>query len=290
MPHKICSFDCIYCQLGRTTGKTVARKDYTPVHEILDDVRLALQSKEQINYLTFAGSGEPTLHKSVGHLIAEAKKMTDIPVAVLTNGSMLIFPDVRNDLVNADVVIPTLCTTDQSIFERIHRPHACIEIEEVIRGYIEFRRIFKGRIWLEVMLMKDVNDKPEQIKELRTVIEKIAPDKIHLNTVVRPPSEEYAKPVDVEMLRRISEMLGEKAEVIADFSRQKTQPSQDEHAGSILSMIRRRPITINDLVSTLGLHENEIIKIIEHLIAQKEIAVSRHDGKDYYEVRRRSND
>lgn len=290
VPHKICSFDCIYCQLGPTTEKTISRRDYTPVLEVLDDVRRALAGKEKIDYLTFAGSGEPTLHRSIGQLIIEVKKMTEIPVAVLTNGSMLVFSEVRNDLAGADVVIPTLCATGQPAFEEIHRPHCRIKIEEVIMGYVEFRRIYQGKIWLEVMLMKDINDRPEQITEMRAVIDKFAPDKIHLNTVVRPPSEDYAQPVSSATLRRVSEILGPRAEVIAEFNRQNIEPSQEEHAGAILSMIERRPVTMNDLVSALGLHENEIIKAIEHLIAQKEISVSRHGGMDYYEKKRGQDD
>jgi wyosine [tRNA(Phe)-imidazoG37] synthetase (radical SAM superfamily) len=256
------------------------------VREVLDDIRTALSDKEEIDHVTFAGSGEPTLHKSIGRLIVEVKKMTDIPVAVLTNGSMLVFPEVRNDLVNADVVIPTLCAADQPTFEKIHRPHDRFRIEEVIMGYTELRRIFSGRIWLEVMLLKNVNDRPEQIAALREAIRKFSPDKIHLNTVVRPPSDECAEPVDAERLRQIGEMLGENAEVIAEFSRQRIPSGQNEHIRAILSMIERRPVTMQDLTSTLGLHENEIIKAIEHLSARKKIAVSRHGGKDYYEIKR----
>lgn len=290
VPHKICSFDCIYCQLGRTSEKTISRKDYTPVREILDDVRQALARREQIDHLTFAGSGEPTLHRGIGRLITEVKMMTDIPIAVLTNGSTLVFPEVRNDLVNADVVIPTLCTVDRSTFERIHRPHISIRIEEVIKGYAAFRRIFAGRIWLEVMLIKDINDQPGQIEALRRAIAEFAPDKIHLNTVVRPPSEAYAQPVSAERLARIREMLGANAEVIAEFQRPKTAPSGEEQAAAIMAMIERRPVTMDDLTAALGLHENEIVKAIGLLIAQQKIAVAKHGGREYYEMRRRPDD
>jgi wyosine [tRNA(Phe)-imidazoG37] synthetase (radical SAM superfamily) len=290
IPHKNCSFDCIYCQLGKTINKTVVREEYAPVEPILDEVRTVLKSKVQIDYLTFSGSGEPTLHKRIGYLINELKKTTEIPLAVLTNGSLLYMPDVRNDLRNADVVVPTLCTADQKVFQKIHRNHASLDIHKIIEGYIEFRMIYEGKIWLEVMLIKGINDGTDQIKDLKIVIDRINPDKIHLNTVVRPPSEEYVHPVSQEILQNIKRILGEKCEIVVDF-KPKTMPAEHtDQLNGIAAIIARRPITIDDLSRITGLHKNEILKYIQVLLKSGKIEKSRHDQKEYYRILRRSDD
>jgi wyosine [tRNA(Phe)-imidazoG37] synthetase (radical SAM superfamily) len=289
IPHKNCSFDCIYCQLGRTTNKTLERKEYSPVERILEEVKSVLTTNKQIDYITFSGSGEPTLHKGIGYLINELKKITKIPIAVLTNGSLLHMPDVQNDLKNADLVIPTLCTADQIIFNKIHRNHAQLNINEIIEGYVQFRKIFKGEIWLELMLIKGINDKPQQIEDLKEVIARIDPDKIQLNTVVRPPSEKYAQPVSLETMRNIREILGKRCEIISDFIPQTMKNRQQDQLDIIAETIARRPVTMDDLAEITGLHRNQIIKHIQILLKEGRIEISQHDRKAYYTTKRRSD-
>jgi wyosine [tRNA(Phe)-imidazoG37] synthetase (radical SAM superfamily) len=290
IPHKNCTFDCIYCQLGHTTNKTLIRKQYAPVESILDELKYVLNTKERIDYLTFSGSGEPTLHKDIGLLINELKKMTKIPVAVLTNGSLLYIPEVRDEVKNADVVLPTLCTADKDIFRKIHRSHAKLNIRMIIEGYIEFRKIYSGKIWLELMLIRGVNDGPEQISKLKEVINRIDPDRIHLNTVVRPPSEEYAKPVSVDTLKSIKALLGTQCEIIADFKPETIVGQHEDMLERIAAMIARRPVTMDDLMNTTGLHKNQILKYVQVLLAQGKIEVSKHGQKDYYRTTRGSDD
>lgn len=290
IPHKNCSFDCIYCQLGKTVHKTLARKEYMPAELILEEVRRVLKGNARIDYLTFSGSGEPTLHKRIGYLVNEIKKITEIPIAVLTNGSLLYMPEVRNDLLNADVVVPTLCTVNGEIFQKIHRSHAGLDIGKIIEGNVEFRKMYKGKIWLEVMLIKGINDEPDQIKELKRAIDRINPDKIHLNTVVRPPSEEYAHPVSPETLQRSKGILGEKCEIIVDFGPKTITGQHLDHLDRIAAIIARRPVTIDDLVKISGLHKNEILKYIQVLLKQVKIEMSRHNQKEYYRTLRGSDD
>ncbi len=285
MPHKNCSFDCVYCQLGKTTNITVSRKEYTPTQEIIREIKEVLKKNIRIDFLTFSGSGEPTLHKDIGYLINELKKLTKIPIAVLTNGSLLHISEVRNDLKNADLVIPTLCTTDETVFRKIHRGQTTIDLARVIEGYVSFRKIYEGQIWLEVMLIHGMNDRPEQIIDLKKVIDRIDPDKIHLNTVVRPPSEAYAQPVPVEIMQELREIMGEKCEIIVDFAA-KTRDARDGDAlERIAAIISRRPITADDLAQTTGLHKNEILKYIQSLSQRGKIKISRHDGKAFYTIR-----
>jgi wyosine [tRNA(Phe)-imidazoG37] synthetase (radical SAM superfamily) len=287
IPYKNCTFDCIYCQLGKTTNKTILRKEYTRVGQILDEVRSVLNRGEHIDYLTFSGSGEPTLHKGIGYLINEVKRITEIPIAVLTNGSLLSMPDVRHDLVHADVVLPTLCTTNGEVFQKIHRSHEWLDINKIIDGFIKFRNEFNGKIWLEIMLIKGINDESAEINEMKSVIDKIRPDKIHLNTVVRPPTEKSARPVALNALRRMRKILGENCEIIIDF---KPRVKQTHHAiqlKKIISMIERRPVTIDYLVNTTGLNRHEILKSIGLLLKKGKIATYKHDNKNYYRPIRR---
>lgn len=262
--------------------RTTLRKEYVPTQKILREVGDVLKKNQQIDFLTFSGSGEPTLHKDIGHMINEIKKLTRIPIAVLTNGSLLYTQEVRNDLMNADLVIPTLCTADRAIYRRIHRGHETIDIGMVIEGYVRFRKMYRGRIWLELMLIRGINDTPEQIRDLKEVIDKISPDKIQLNTVVRPPSEEYARPVSSETMQMAKGILGEKCEIIVDLEPKTTAERFDDQLDRITATIARRPVTIDDLIRITGMQRTQVQKHIEVLIKMGTIEVSKHNKKEYY--------
>jgi len=284
IPFKNCSFDCIYCQLGKTTNKTIERKEYLPTEEILKGVKEILKKGNHIDYLTFSGSGEPTLHSRIGYLITELKKMTKIPVAVLTNGSLLFMSDVQKELSDADVVLPTLCATTQEIFKKINRPIPNIAIEKVIRSLISFRKIYKGKIWLEIMLVKGINDSLSEINKLKDDVVKIAPDRIHLNTVVRPPSEKYALPLSTEELQKVKNILGDNAEIIASTKTKRGPAYIIDIEKTIFDIIKRRPVTLDDICSVTDLHRNEILKYLDQLQQDKKIKLTKHDSRNYYEA------
>ncbi|MFA6216485.1 MAG: radical SAM protein [Candidatus Omnitrophota bacterium] len=222
-PYKICSFDCVYCQLGKTTVKTIERKDYFSADEVFAELRLWFQynpeEAKQLNFITFSGSGEPLLHKQIGELINQIKKFTTIPVAVITNGSLLSLSEVRQELLAVDLMIPSLNAVTPKVFERIDRPDPSIKIEEVINGLIEFRKVFRGKIWLEVMLVKGINDDMSHIKKLKGVIEKIDPDHVQINSPVRTTAEKDIEPVDTEHLEKIKVILGDRCEIIGGYSK-----------------------------------------------------------------------
>ena len=217
-PYKICSFNCVYCQLGKTTEKTIERKEYIPVQEVINELNIWLQNNnleaKNLNYITLSGSGEPTLNIKIDQLIAQIKKITAIPVAVITNASLLNIDLVRRELLSADVIVPSLDTTTQEIFAEIDRPQENIKIEELINGLIALRREFRGKIWLEVMLVKGINDDLDQIRKLKDIIEKINQDKIHLNSPIRVTSEENILPVDKKRLQKFKEILGDKCQIL----------------------------------------------------------------------------
>lgn len=283
IPFKTCSLNCIYCQLGPTTQRTIRRKEYFFPPEILSQIKKKISSGQRIDYITFSGSGEPTLNKTLGKLIRETKKMTSIPVAVLTNGTLLSQKSVRNALMDADLVVPSLDAATQAIFVKVNRPHSSLKLEEIIEGLRKFRQEFKGSIWLEIMLVKGVNDSPSHIRKLKEAIAKIKPDKIQLNTVIRPPAEEYARPLSLKDLEKINKVFGKNCEIIVEFDREAQKSTPGNLEGEILSLIQRRPVTLADISSSLGKHKNEIIKYLNFLLEEGKIRSVIHKGLKYFE-------
>jgi len=235
------------------------RKVYYPSSEIFAQTKKVLSSGKRIDYITFSGSGEPTLNSAIGSLIRKIKKITPIPVAVLTNSSLLSLKSIREALKAADLVVPSLDAATQNILDKINRPHPSLKIKKIIKALKEFRKEFKGEIWLEVMLVKGINDSPDYLKKLKEVIKEINPDKIQLNTVIRPPAEKSARALSSEELEKARKTLGEKSEIIAEFDKEEQKPPSENLESLLLSMIQRRPVTLADLSASIGKHKNEII-------------------------------
>jgi len=218
VPYKVCSFDCIYCQLGRTTKLTTTRAEYIPVREVLSELRLWLANHQEefqnLDYITLAGSGDPTLNAKIGELVTEIKKLTKIPLAVITNASLLPDPSVRQALLAADLIVPSLDAVMPNAFAKVNRPHPDLKLEEIIESLVKLRKEFRGKIWLEVMLVKGANDDLRYIKKLQEVAERINPDKIQLNSPVRTPAEQGVCLLEAKKLQKFKEILGEKCEII----------------------------------------------------------------------------
>jgi wyosine [tRNA(Phe)-imidazoG37] synthetase (radical SAM superfamily) len=256
-----------------------------PARRVLRQIRDFLKQKQPIDHITFSGSGEPTLNSRLGYLITEIKRLTRIPVAVLTNGSLLCRRDVQKDLRNADIVLPTLCAATQGTFERIHRSHGTAAIRKIIAGQSAFRKVYKGRIWLEIMLIRGVNDTTGEVKALRKAVARIKPDKILLNTVVRPPSERSASPVSVSRLMKIRKFFGRKCEIIADVRRAgKSLPAANKIA-AIYDLVLRRPVTRYEISKALGFDAADISKCVKILQRRGKIRSRKHGGKLFYEVK-----
>ncbi|MFA6997810.1 MAG: radical SAM protein [Victivallaceae bacterium] len=282
MPHKVCSFDCVYCQLGKTTVKTLERKEYVPYDEIISDLDRYLTINRDFDYITFSGSGEPTLHNRIGELIEAVKKRTDKPVAVLTNGSMLWDASVRDELLPADLVLPSLDAGNQDFFEKINRPCPGLVFEHVADGLEKFSRQFKGEIWLEVFLIGGILDPYLQAETLSGLTRKIAPTRIQLNTAVRPPCESKVKPVSRANMTELLKYFPASAEVVADYSailhNEKKQAERDD----ILNLLLRRPCTSEDIAGSLSVHHIETLKILEELVAENLVRVTNENGKNFY--------
>jgi wyosine [tRNA(Phe)-imidazoG37] synthetase (radical SAM superfamily) len=286
VPHKICTYDCIYCQIGKTTGKTLVRKEYVPVKEIVEEVKGFLkEERSPIDYLSLTGSGEPTLHSQIRSVIEGIKAITSIPVAVITNGSLLYEEEVRQDLLRADLVLPSLDAVSPEVFRKINRPRKGFSVEKVIEGLLEFRKVYKGQIWLEILFCKGVNNGKEELLRMKETVERIGPDRIHLNTVVRPPSEKWAVPLNQREMEEIRAFFGEKAEIISEFDRHPPAVAERDIKEEILRILKRRPLSLKDLSEGMGIRENEIEKDIQPLVSEGKIHARVFGDSVYYEIK-----
>jgi wyosine [tRNA(Phe)-imidazoG37] synthetase (radical SAM superfamily) len=285
VPFKVCTLDCVYCQLGRTTEKTLRRGDFVPVEVVLAELKDKLAEGLEADFISISGSGEPTLNSRLGELIVGIKKITDIPVAILTNGTLLYRQGVRADCAKADVVLPSLDAGDEQTFQRINRPHSGLSLERLISGLCAFRKEFTGQIWLEVFLIDGFNTDNEQIAKIRDAIDRIHPDKVQLNTAVRPTAEPGIKRLNAEKLHTIAEKLGEKCEVIADFSPARHAGHIEDKREDLLSMLKRRPCSLSDICSVLGISRNEALKYIALLQQQGVLDSEERDGIIFFSYR-----
>ena len=285
VPFKTCSLDCIYCQAGKTTHKTIERKSYVSLESVIPELKDALKQSQKIDYITLSGSGEPTLNLDLGRIITAIKKITDIPVAVLTNGTLLHLESVRDELTAADLVVPSLDAVSQEIFCEINKPHPHIHVSQMISGLKSLREAFSGDIWLEIMLVKGLNDFPEEIKKLKDVISSIEFEKVQLNTTVRPAADKVIEPVTNEELASIKELLGERCEVIAEF-RENQHTVDTNIPEKIISIISRRPLNLSEISDSLGIPKERTTKHVYLLEQQGRIESLTYGSDSYYQLKR----
>jgi len=284
VPYKTCTFDCIYCDLGRTTFKTTSRKSYVSPEEIRGELEPTLSTLEKKpDYITLSGSGEPTLNQNIGDIIHTIKNLVPIPLAILTNGSLLFVEEVRKELLEADVVLPSLDAVNELTFQCVNRPHPSLRIGEMIAGLIQFRKQYLGQIWLEVLFCRGINDDRTEIEKLKGIIERIEPDRVQLNTPVRPPAEEFAYPLTSTQLEEIREKLGNKAEIISDFAAPLGEEFDSVKDTEILNLIKRRPCTTEDISRALGLRIDEVVKHLDHLRKAGNIRYRMFEHRCYFE-------
>jgi wyosine [tRNA(Phe)-imidazoG37] synthetase (radical SAM superfamily) len=268
--------------MGRTTDKTVERRVWVPVADVLADVRDRLDSRP--DHITLSGSGEPTLHAGIDEIIAGIKEMTSTPVVVLTNGALLADPAVRRALVQADVVAPSLDSPDAALFRYVNRPHSSLRHDEVVRGLLQLRGEYQGQIWLEVFVIAGVTAMENEVRRLAAMAERLNPDRIHLNTASRPPVESYVDAVPLERMGRLAAIFGDRAEVIV--TGRHTVPDVESAAGlgEVMSLLARRPCTAAGIAAGLGMHLNEALKYIGEGIEDGSLEAERCGGTTFFRV------
>jgi wyosine [tRNA(Phe)-imidazoG37] synthetase (radical SAM superfamily) len=253
-------------------------------HAVLDEFKQKLSSRP--DYTTLSGSGEPTLHSRLGEIIEHIQAMSDVPVAVLTNGSLLWQKEVREEVALADVVLPPLDAPDPERFEFINRPHPDITFERLLDGLAAFRREFSGKYWLEVMLLGGCTSLSAQVRQLADWVRRIQPDKAQVNTAVRPPAEEYAMAVPPERLAELARMFEPPAEVVAEHRGQRASAVSQGSAEAILALVRRRPCTVEDTARGLGFNPSETVKWLADLERRGKVTGERRGLDQFYRAAR----
>ncbi|MEN8122424.1 MAG: radical SAM protein [Bacteroidota bacterium] len=288
VPHKVCSLNCVYCECGKTTNLTLERDEYILYDEIIKELDHYFENSPDPDYFTFSGSGEPTLNSRIGDILKYLKtKKPNIPVAVLTNGTLLYQEKVRKDLSLADVVLPSLDAASHYTFIKIDRSNSDLSIDTYIQGLIDFRKEFQGKIWLEVMILMEYNDSIKELKLLKEAFLKINPDKIQINTLDRPGTVEGLRPATISELRCIVKFWNmDNIEIIASVPERKDIKSyRQDTESAILETIARRPCVVDDLVKILGSHASEVNKYLGVLENESKIETIRQERGVFYRIK-----
>jgi wyosine [tRNA(Phe)-imidazoG37] synthetase (radical SAM superfamily) len=262
IPLKTCNWNCVYCQLGRTRPVTNDRRTFFKKEVILEQVKEALEAHApgEIDWITFVGSGETTLQAGLGEMISGIKEMTDIPVAVITNGSLLFMPEVRQELMAADAVLPSLDVGNPALYRRINRPYPALTFERLIEGLKTFRNEYQGKFWIEVMLIQGVNDDEKSLREIAAYLEEIGPDEVHILQPTRPPAETWVKPPDKEGLLRAHAILGKVAKIILPAEGSFDLSGDENLVEAIMAIITRHPMKESELNEALSKWSNEDVR------------------------------
>ncbi len=288
VPPKVCSLDCVYCEVGKTTKLTTNRMEYVKFDKVIAELQQFMSNSPKIDYMTFSGSGEPTLNSRIGDVLSYVKQNYPyIKTAVLTNGTLLSDQKVRSELLQADVILPSLDAASQSAFDKINRPDSTLMVGTLIQGLIDLRREYKGKIWLEIFILKGYNDSKEELDLLKEAILKINPDSIQLNTLDRPGTVTELVPLSKNELQKIADYWHlPNVEIIASASDRTTIGSfSGDIEAAILETISRRPCTLDDLHQSLGIHINEINKYLGTLEANNKIKTVALERGVFYELK-----
>jgi wyosine [tRNA(Phe)-imidazoG37] synthetase (radical SAM superfamily) len=285
IPLKVCNWNCVYCQLGRTRPVTNERKIYHPPAEILGELREVLErlSPDDMDWITVVGSGEPTLNAGLGSLLQGIKDLSQKPIAVITNGSLLYLPEVRQDLLLADAVLPSLDAGSAELYKKINRAHPDITFERLVSGLATFRKEYEGKLWAEVMLLKGLNDTEEALSDLARVLEDVRPDEVHLNTPDRPPAEPWVEPTDAEGMMRARALLGDVARVVPPVElKLELEPGQSA-LDALLAIIGRHPMQEDELDTFLrGWDPVAGPKVLDELQESKEARLVERYGTRFW--------
>ena len=289
LTHKTCSLDCIYCECGITTHLSVSRKSFFPVQKIIEELNTVLAKKPKLDYITFSGSGEPTLSEDLGIVIKFLKDhYPEYKIALLTNATLLFDPTVRSNLLPLDLIVPSIDAVSFEIFQKINKPHPILKMDKMLDGLIQFRKDYKGMFWIEIFIVPGLNDSVDEITKIKEVCLKLSPDKIQLNTLDRPCQTKWVRPAFFESLLEIQNLLQPLPVEIISFPQKINNNANrslfgDQTSDDIVAILKRRPSTVEDLSLTLNMkivHVHKSLKTLEEngLIEHK----SENRGTFYY--------
>ena len=299
LPPKTCTFDCIYCQLGKTRNKVGITEDYKPkvkVENVVKDFKEKIREIDlkTVDYITFSGTGEPTLNPFIGKMVEKLRELVEgIPFAILTNSSLIFREDIKRALCNFDLVAAKLDAPSQELFERINRPAKGLKLKMIIENLKLLRREMHGKLALQIMFLKTsdgnmLNSRAEVVEKLVEITNEIGPDEVQINTPYRPPSESYVKPLTNEELMAITDIFKRNTSGIEVHSRlfprklRKTKVEAETLEVVIIELLKRRPCKIKDITDSLGIPESEVRKCLDSLHAKGLVKLVKYKGDSYY--------
>lgn len=287
VPKKVCSLDCVYCEAGKTTKLTTDRMEYIKTDKIKNELTDYFKNNPDPDYITFSGYGEPTLNNYIGEILNFIKEnKPQIPVAVITNGTLFYDKDVRQAISGADLVLPSLDAATEKVFRKLNRPANNLSFEDYISGLIDFSKEFKGKIWLEVFILPGYNDSENELTELKKLIQEINPDSVQLNTLDRPGTVQNLRGATKKELEHVVNFwnLNNVTIIASPPERKKIQTYRTDTESAILKTISRRPCTIDDLAKTLGLHVNDVKKYLDILESENKIKTTKQERGYFYRL------
>lgn len=284
IPKKTCNYSCVYCQLGRTNHSTNTRQPFFPVQTIVHEFECFLNKQVSFDVVTIVGEGEPTLYSELGALIRAVKKLTDKPVAVITNGALLYDQTVHESLMAADIVLPSMDAYDEMTFRKINRPHGSLKYDQVYRGLVEFSRQYSGQLWLEIMLLAGINDSLDQLNRYKNLLTQITYERLYINTAVRPPAESFVQAVSHEKMHQAVDILGGIS--IDLLHSQGFHSEEPDHLLAIKGIIQRHPMNQHEV---LGFLQNRgclrCEQVLETLEQDKQVRVIHYKGYNTYRLK-----
>ncbi len=289
LPSKSCTWNCLYCQLGKTRNFVTERQEFFPREEILEEIRQSLKVSTNLDWITFVGSGETLLYKGIGWLIAETKKLTNVPVAVITNGSLLYLPEVREELLFADAVLPSLNAGSEELHNKIDQPASGLTFQQHVDGLVAFRSEYKGRLWIEVMLLGGINDSDEALHDLASTLKTIHPDMVHLVLPTRPAPEQQVQLPSDERLERAIAILSEVATVVHPLKGSMDLRSAPDLLEAITAIVSRHPVQQRELHKAVAdCFPNDPVKadvVMQELFATARFKLVEYNGELYWVMR-----
>jgi wyosine [tRNA(Phe)-imidazoG37] synthetase (radical SAM superfamily) len=286
VPPKICSMDCVYCECGATTRLTVERDEYVPTAEVIRELDAFLAGHPHPDFVTFSGAGEPTLHAGIGAILRHLKSRHTVPVALITNATLLDRPPVRAELLALDVLLPSLDAASDEVMQRINRPHPSVHVEGIVAGLEAFRREFPGEIWLEVFVLSPLNTTVAELENLQRAIDRIRPDRVQLNSLDRPGTETWVGKVPPDELEALAGRIAHpRVEVVSRYRRrQDIRAYRSDIESAIVETIARRPCTVEDLCSVLGLKDREVLKYLDVLESDRRLRAEVQERGIFYRL------
>jgi wyosine [tRNA(Phe)-imidazoG37] synthetase (radical SAM superfamily) len=285
---KVCSLNCVYCECGETTQLTSERKEYSSKKEIISELTEYLSENPRLDYVTFAGSGEPTLNTGIGEIVCYVKqKFPQYKTALLTNGTLFNIAQVREEVMPFDLICPSLDAVSDDVFSKVNRPDDALKNSEIINGLTEFAKEYKGQLWVEVFIVPGVNDNPGELSLFKEALQKIKPTRVQLNSLDRPGTCEWVRPAEISKLHEIARFLSPlPVEII---SRQigkihELDPVEEGSEEAVICLLARRPSTVEELSSLTGRTINQINLLLDKLIDDRRVVKELTGSNWFYRI------